>query len=130
MELNYTENIKDPINNIDNTTYNNDQDDYNINMLYFSISLCFLCCFLNYQKIKHIGNRGINILNNLYKDQTLLKETLYIENNEPHMCSICLEEYNSNTKICILSCGHIYHKKCILEWYNKDKSCPLCRINI
>ena len=130
MVLKYMENMNDTIDNIDNVTNNNNQDDYNINMLYFSISLCFLCCYLNYQRIKRIGQRGINILNNLYKDNTLLKETLYIENNEPHMCSVCLEEYNSNTKICILPCGHIYHKKCILEWYNKDKSCPLCRINI
>ena len=123
MILNYTENINDTIDNIDNVTSNNNPGD--INMLYFSISLCFLCGCLNYQRIKSISNRGIHNLNNLYKD-----ETLYIDNNEPDMCSICLEEYNSTTKICILPCGHIHHKKCILEWYKKDKSCPICRINL
>lgn len=36
---------------------------------------------------------------------------LYIESNEP----------------CILSCKHIYHHKCILEWFQKEITCPLCR---
>jgi hypothetical protein len=33
--------------------------------------------------------------------------------------------------ICIISCLHIFHKKCILEWYEKKNySCPLCRKNL
>lgn len=33
---------------------------------------------------------------------------------------------NSNS-ICILSCKHIFHYKCVLEWIEKEKTCPLCR---
>jgi hypothetical protein len=77
-----------------------------------------------------------------------------INNNE---CSICLEEfkreetthneiiksikeykknkyqkkYNCNNDLCIISCYHIFHIKCLSEWYDKNnESCPLCRINL
>lgn len=42
-------------------------------------------------------------------------------------CSICLEDFCSEKEIIILDCKHIYHSDCIIEWINKDTSCPLCR---
>jgi len=27
----------------------------------------------------------------------------------------------------LLSCGHEYHPKCILEWFKKSDTCPTCR---
>ena len=40
------------------------------------------------------------------------------------MCSICMEVEGEKIK---LDCGHMYHKKCLLEWLKKQKSCPICR---
>ena len=40
-------------------------------------------------------------------------------------CSICLESIKENEYK--LSCGHLYHKNCILAWYFKKAICPLCR---
>lgn len=40
-------------------------------------------------------------------------------------CSICFEQGDYQ-----LSCGHVFHKKCILEWKKRQHSCPLCRGNI
>jgi len=39
------------------------------------------------------------------------------------------EQYKimSNNDNCIISCYHVFHKKCLFEWYQKDKTCPLCR---
>ena len=45
------------------------------------------------------------------------------ENNE---CIICLEKMIKGDHIKILKCGHIYHEKCINEWYKKVKECPIC----
>jgi hypothetical protein len=48
-------------------------------------------------------------------------------------CSICLIEYNDNSKIIkIRKCEHIYHQECISEWIitNNKLSCPLCRIHL
>lgn len=42
-------------------------------------------------------------------------------------CSICLEDFSEDKENIILECKHIYHKDCIIEWINKDTSCPLCR---
>ena len=55
------------------------------------------------------------------------------KNIEEHN-SIYIDEYQINdnkiNNTCIISCYHIFHKKCLLEWYKKNKSCPLCRKNL
>jgi len=46
-------------------------------------------------------------------------------------CPICLEmfgELDDISLFCTLKCGHSYHRKCIIDWLSKDKSCPTCRI--
>ena len=48
--------------------------------------------------------------------------------NKGTVCSICLEDFDE-TKEIVLGCNHIYHTDCIIEWINKDPSCPLCRNN-
>jgi len=47
-------------------------------------------------------------------------------------CSICLNNLLKDQKVIKLNCNHIYHKDCILNWFNKDSEngCPLCRNNI
>lgn len=39
-------------------------------------------------------------------------------------CSICMEPFNEDTVK--LSCEHMYHKECIIEWFQNSKRCPLC----
>ena len=55
-------------------------------------------------------------------------------------CFVCYESRNSNeypiklrnqiyyTKNCY--CDGFIHKKCLDKWFNKNKSCPICRNNI
>ena len=44
-------------------------------------------------------------------------------------CVICLEDYKSGTYKRKLSCGHIFHKKCIDKWFKKSNNinCSVCR---
>ena len=46
-------------------------------------------------------------------------------------CPICFEEYKEdqvkNKEIVITECGHLYHKKCIENWLEEKKNCPVCR---
>ena len=49
--------------------------------------------------------------------------------NKGTVCSICLEDFDETKEIVFLDCNHIYHSDCIIEWINKDPSCPLCRSN-
>jgi len=67
-------------------------------------------------------NKDNNITVCLYSD---LEESKKGDDN----CSICFEKLSEDI-IGITSCNHIYHHKCISEWVNNSKSCPLCRTSI
>jgi len=43
-------------------------------------------------------------------------------------CSICLDDIVDD--FFVTACGHQFHKKCILKWYNTSQECPLCRGHI
>ena len=43
-------------------------------------------------------------------------------------CLICLEDMYDELKA--TSCGHVFHKKCILAWLNISNNCPTCSHNI
>jgi hypothetical protein len=72
----------------------------------------------------HIDN-GIN---ELLEDVQLTEEALNkLENKE---CSICLEDFAKGDKICYLPCFHFFHSKCIKQWTERSKKCPLCNNEI
>ena len=29
--------------------------------------------------------------------------------------------------VTVLECSHVYHQKCIKEWFKQSTKCPLCR---
>lgn len=41
-------------------------------------------------------------------------------------CLICYEP-NMESEVVKLPCNHIFHKKCILQWFKLKNTCPLCR---
>jgi len=43
------------------------------------------------------------------------------------MCPICLESFNQDEIVSVLSCDHLYHPACIYEWLRKNLCCPVCR---
>ena len=79
-----------------------------------------------------------NLLYNIYKskekdkdkeEELEIEKIDYIivkkdfENNE---CIICLDDMKISDHIKILKCGHIYHYKCINDWFEVKKECPIC----
>lgn len=50
-----------------------------------------------------------------------------MEYGREHTCSICLE--TSSTRDCLieLPCKHAFHENCILEWFQQQSICPICR---
>jgi hypothetical protein len=46
---------------------------------------------------------------------------------ESNECSICLEKIINKLT---LPCGHQFHSDCILDWFEKELSCPICRIKL
>jgi len=41
-------------------------------------------------------------------------------------CPICLEDFGID-KYLTLTCGHKFHADCILEWFTRQMTCPICR---
>ena len=67
------------------------------------------------------NKKSLTVNNKDNKDHIVIDKNF--ENNE---CIICLEKMIKGEHIKILNCGHIYHEKCINEWYKKVKECPIC----
>jgi len=69
-----------------------------------------------------------------FKNSSLTE--ILIENNLSDKCSICLEDYKKNDKCVKLNCSHIFHKKCLSDWFknqiskSENLNCPLCRNNL
>ena len=45
-------------------------------------------------------------------------------------CAICQDVYSFRDQCVYLPCGHFYHDQCILEWFNRQSTCPCCRVTI
>ncbi|XP_011190326.1 uncharacterized protein LOC105217158 [Zeugodacus cucurbitae] len=43
------------------------------------------------------------------------------------MCSICYDFYKNTDHIFSTTCGHIFHKKCLLMAFKNSNTCPECR---
>ncbi|KAF3964960.1 hypothetical protein CMV_010813 [Castanea mollissima] len=45
-----------------------------------------------------------------------------------HECSVCLNQFEPESEINQLSCGHLFHKVCLDKWLDYwNITCPLCR---
>lgn len=55
-----------------------------------------------------------------------IKLFLQTKRMEVQTCSICLE----NVSNVPLKCGHVFHDKCVLEWFKTNNTCPNCRSTI
>ena len=88
-------------------------------------------------ELKNLNNNADNLItkslvrrNNFGPYYKIKEDDLLIKNND--RCTICLENYKSGTYKRILSCNHIYHKKCIDRWFKTSEcqTCPMCRKRI
>lgn len=41
-------------------------------------------------------------------------------------CAVCLDEVKRTDKK--LRCGHMFHPKCIMQWFETSIECPQCRM--
>lgn len=50
-----------------------------------------------------------------------------ISRQEKEMCTICHETFSTVNSAKQLPCTHSFHSKCILLWFDRNHSCPICR---
>ena len=55
-------------------------------------------------------------------------DDLWEETNKE--CLVCVEEQRLGSTACKLSCGHLYHRACLVEWLQKHCTCPVCRYEL
>ncbi|GJR00458.1 nucleotide-binding alpha-beta plait domain-containing protein [Tanacetum coccineum] len=41
-------------------------------------------------------------------------------------CSVCLDPFNCQQEVYRLPCGHYFHKVCIVPWFLRKNTCPVC----
>lgn len=70
-----------------------------------------------------MSRRAIRNMNTLYPDAT--PEELRQSDN---ICIICREDMVNHSKK--LPCGHIFHTTCLRSWFQRQQTCPTCRLNI
>ena len=45
-------------------------------------------------------------------------------------CDISLEEFQEDSDIVVLPCGHAYFEEAFHEWFSRQKKCPTCRYEL
>ena len=111
------------INNISNNNYieNNYYD--NENYINNQNSQNYIVEINNRNNIKKDEKNFIkNILNICNIDK--YNKIKYNNKNNNKNCGICLQDYENNEEILILPCLHIYHYNCIINWFQRKKTCP------
>jgi hypothetical protein len=48
-------------------------------------------------------------------------------NGDEVMCIICYDKFKNGESAKQLACNHLYHSHCLLEWFSRKISCPICR---
>lgn len=51
-------------------------------------------------------------------------------NEDDALCGICMDNYDTDKPIIVLSCNHHFHKDCCNEWLKIKQTCPNCRCNV
>lgn len=76
----------------------------------------------------------LNFIKSVIKKKNRHNNYFYeLEKSSNEICSICLENLSlvdfdiDSDKSCKISCNHCFHKKCISNWLDNYKNCPLCR---
>lgn len=73
-----------------------------------------------------MSRRAIRNMNTLYP--TVTQEEL---SNTDNVCIICREEMNAETgTVKRLPCNHIFHVTCLRSWFQRQQTCPTCRMDI
>nr|XP_048325900.1 RING-H2 finger protein ATL52-like [Ziziphus jujuba var. spinosa] len=72
---------------------------------------------------------GVDIIRDENNEKFIKTQRFIVVNEKKEVgsCCICLEEMRGWKVLFGLPCKHVFHEDCILQWFHKSNSCPLCR---
>ena len=110
--------------------YSDELNDHFLEFAFFILGSTSIVVLLS--KICPRENTSNVMDENLIEEEEAMPNLTTIEFNEvtEKECAVCLEEFKDTEKISKLDCDHSYHDDCIQEWFQKDRSCPLCRYQV
>uniref|UniRef100_A0A5K3F1A6 RING-type E3 ubiquitin transferase n=2 Tax=Mesocestoides corti TaxID=53468 RepID=A0A5K3F1A6_MESCO len=82
-----------------------------------------------------MSRRAIRLMNTVFQDVTATE----LAASNDAVCIICREEMQTQTDppaeippgtIKRLPCGHIFHAACLRTWFQRQQTCPTCRLNV
>jgi hypothetical protein len=83
---------------------------------------------VNHSRIRKRGIR-IRVKKCIRRDKNSNIEKISLINNSNIECSICLDNIE-DTDVKKLVCNHCFHIDCIDQWFLRETTCPMCRIEI
>ena len=51
-------------------------------------------------------------------------------NTENKQCMICFDDFEVGQKFIRLPCFHLFHSHEISHWFERNKTCPMCRLDV
>lgn len=80
----------------------------------------------NYEQLVELEDVKVGLsdgeLSCIFKNNTCINQ---------FFCSVCQEqEEKEEDNIKTLICDHMFHSKCIRTWLSKNKTCPVCRLDL
>jgi hypothetical protein len=89
---------------------------------------------LNYEELIRLDDNIKHPLNKFYLSmlvtEKLQKTSISFLSGDSKKCLICFDDFEVNQKIIRLPCLHIFHETEITQWFESNKTCPICRVNI
>ena len=93
---------------------------------------------VNIPRMGGVGNNGSAV--GLSRFQQQFKEIVYSKEidafNEP-VCTICMGSLDTQEKVILLKCKHLFHSACIISWvtnkahnFNESVKCPNCNLEM
>ena len=103
-----------------NSNSNNNNMNYNANQLKKSIKAS-----VNMKNFSDFEKKKLDLI--LDMDEFQFKNMQKYGNRKETECIICSEKFKGIDIIkAFYKCGHIFHKKCLLDWLKKNNNCPSC----
>ena len=90
----------------------------------------------NFNDENEIKKQNSKLLNFIFKNKKNVNIKIFEENDKKFSmnCTICLEEFKvKKDKIIETPCNHIFHYKCLVNWFKNDllhPKCPNCNYEI